>query len=262
VSAGRIARNFEKTPGRPLTDQLAQHVREYILAHGFKPGDRLPGEHVMAQRFKVSRPTLREAIKALAGTGLLESRPRTGTRVREFSYQQVADTLVNHFYLGDQRGLREILEAREMLELGAVPLITKRITAEQIDELRAIEAQFERAMAAQTNYNDLDLTLHERFLQATGNQLMASMVGLLRAFFAHPLHAEVIVHQHLDEAERALTIQEHRLVIEALAARDAAKATDLLREHFERQIRWLDTDGDRNSGKPADAGREAGPERG
>jgi DNA-binding FadR family transcriptional regulator len=248
----RIGRDFEKVPGRPLIDQLAQHVREYILANGFRPGDRLPGEHVMAERFHVSRPTLREAIKALAGAGLLESRPRTGTRVRHFSFQQGADTLVNHFYLGDQRGLRDILEAREMLELGAIPLMVRRITDAQIEELRTIEAEFEQAMAAQEGYNALDVLLHERFLLATGNPLMGSMVGLLRAFFAHPLHSELIVQRHLDAAEQQLTIHEHRMVIEALAARDSAKAAEVLREHFERQVRWLEADAAGDAGVPND----------
>ena len=189
----------------------------------------------------VSRPTLREAINGLAVSGLVEAKPGAGTRVRAFSYDQAVDALVAHFFLADL-SLREILEARAALEVSAVPLIMKRVGSEAIDRMRAIEQEFERATTENGNHVELDLSLHGEFLAATGNRMLASMVGLLRAFFAHPGLEELIVKRHFDRAEQARTINEHRLVIEAFAARDADLARKVLIEHFDRQLRWLKND--------------------
>ena len=241
-----IAESFSKTRGQGLTGQLAEHVREYIFDNGFRPGDRLPAEQELARQFKVSRGTLREAIKALAVAGLLESKPRAGTRVREFSYKRVTDTIVNHFYLGAKRGLEQVLEVRAMLELSALPLVVHRINAEQIDELWALESDFEEAVARRGDVNQRDMAFHAAILRATGNELMIGMVGLLRAFFTHPLRIQ-LMHERfeIDEAERTSTIEEHRSLIEALAVRNTEEATSALKKHFGRAITWLEPDAKR-----------------
>ena len=71
-----------------------RQVQQYIYSNRLKPGDRLPPECDLAKQLQVSRPTLREALRGLAVSGLVEARPRSGTRVREFAYEQVVDALV------------------------------------------------------------------------------------------------------------------------------------------------------------------------
>lgn len=222
--------------------RIVGQVREFIYSNHLKPGDRLPAEHDLAKQLNVSRSTLREALKGLTTNGLLESRPRSGTRVRKFSYDQVVEPLVAHFHLSDLT-IREILEARAALELAGVGYVVQRATPEQIEGFRAIEAQFEHTPETMATRHDLDLKLHEALLAASGNRLLASMVGLLRAFFGHPaLKEDSAITRHLDENELALTTHEHRLVIEAIATRDVELANRVLREHFGRMLRWLDAE--------------------
>jgi GntR family transcriptional regulator, transcriptional repressor for pyruvate dehydrogenase complex len=222
--------------------RIVGQVRDFIYTNHLKPGDRLPAEHDLAKQLNVSRSTLREALKGLTANGLLESRPRSGTRVRKFSYDQVVEPLVAHFYLSDLT-IREILEARAALELAGVTYVVQRATPEQIEGFRKIEAEFERITEPMHTRHELDLKLHEALLAASGNRLLASMVGLLRAFFGHPaLKEDSAITRHLDENEIAMTTNEHRLVIEAIAARDVELANRVLREHFGRMIRWLDAE--------------------
>lgn len=235
--------NHESVYGRSRTraDLVARELQNYIYSNGLKPGDRIPSESELAATLNVSRSTLREAIKGLTLNGLLEARPRTGTRVREFSYDRVSEALVAHFYLTEGVDLREILEARAALELSALALVIKRITPDQIRELREIESRFEEASRqGDDSHIELDFRLHAAFLKASGNRLLAGMVELLRAFFAHPALEESIIRRHYDEAERERTTNEHRLLIEAVAASDLALATRVLNSHFDRQLRWLD----------------------
>ena len=224
---------------RTRADYVVGRLRNYIFSNGLKPGDQLPSEHDLAQQLDVSRPTIREAIKGLSVSGLLEARPRTGTRVREFTYDQIVDPLVAHFFL-DDTSLREILEARAALEMSALPLVIRRVTTEQIVEMREIQAKFERTHHDNGNHVQLDLKLHQAVLAATGNRLLMSMVGLLRAFFAHPHLEDAIIRRHYDREEQERTINEHRLMIEAFAARDGALASRVMEEHFNRQLRWLE----------------------
>ncbi len=244
-------------PGRrrsTRTDHVVRQVKNYIFSNGLKPGDRIPGEYDLARVLKVSRPTLREAIKGLSVSGLLESRPRIGTRVREFTYDQVTDALVAHFHLSNL-DLREILEARSALELATMPYVVERAAPADVEEMRAIELEFERATRAGWDHLSLDLKLHAKFLEASGNRLLANMVGLLQAFFAHPRLDEMIVQRHFDEAEQQRTIQEHQIMIEAISHRDVSRAVATLRDHFDRQLEWLAT----NEKSPGNSGSaEAG----
>lgn len=229
---------------RTRADYAVNQVRSYIFSNGLKPGDQLPGEYELAKHLKVSRPTLREAIKGLSVSGLLESRPRTGTRVSEFAFERVVEAIVDHFYLCEL-DLTEILEARASLEMAALPFIIRRATPEQLANMRAIEATFEEAIARPEHPDSLelavreDLLLHEAMMRATGNRLLANMVGLLRAFFSHPQLKTDILEQHFDAAEQRTTAEEHRKLIQAIALRDQDMATHVLREHFGRQLGWL-----------------------
>ncbi len=234
--------NGESHPvaGETRAEFAASMLKNYIYENGLKPGDRIPSEADLAVQLKVSRPTLREAIRGLSLGGLLEARPRIGTRVREFDYDQITEAMVAHFYLGEV-DLRTILEARAALELAALPLVASRVTSEQIAQMREIENEFEKVtQRGGHDHVEYDLRLHASLLEASGNKLLASMVGLLRGFFDHPLLEDTIITRHFDNAEQERTINEHRLLIEALAARDVALATRVLKEHFDRQLRWLD----------------------
>jgi DNA-binding FadR family transcriptional regulator len=234
----------KQTSSCTRAEYAVHQVRSYIFSNGLKPGDQLPGEYELARHLKVSRPTVREAIKGLSLSGLLESRPRTGTRVSQFAFERVVEAIVDHFYLSEL-DLTEILEARASLEMAALPMVLQRATPEQIGNMRAIEARFEDAISDGGRPDALaaavreDLLLHEAMMRATGNRLLANMTGLLRAFFSHPKHKTQILERHFDAAEQQLTAEEHRKLIHAIAMRDATVAGTVLNEHFQRQFVWL-----------------------
>ncbi len=242
-----MARQRQPVEKSTRTDYAVQQVREYIFSNGLKPGDQLPGELALAKHLKVSRPTVREAIAGLSVSGLLEAKPRTGTRVREFAFERVVEAMVDHFYLSDLP-LTEILEARASLELSALPFVVRRATPQQIGELRAVEVRFEQAIGQRGGAASIrhavseDLRLHEGLMKASGNRLLANMVGLLRAFFDHPSLDSAILQRHFDAEEQQRTAEEHRRLIDAVAAGDEACAREVLTEHFQRQLLWLSSE--------------------
>jgi GntR family transcriptional repressor for pyruvate dehydrogenase complex len=237
-----------------LTAQVVKHLRDYIYGAGLKPGDRLPTEVELAARLGVSRPTVRQGLKALEVAGLLSSQPRDGIRVRAFAFSQAAELLADHFHL-NKASIYDLLEARCTVEYAAVPLVVRRISTEKLAELRRIETDFEEALDA-GNYaraTALDELLHVRFLEATGNQVLTTFVTLLQSFFHHPKHTEWLEERNFGPDVRRATIDEHRAFLDAMEARNVATTQAILAQHLGRTLGALA----REEGRPQEESRIA-----
>ena len=84
-----------------LSEELTAQLRKYIIDHGLKPGDPLPTENEMVERFGVSHTVVREATKALDFLGIIDAAPRRGMVVDEFSFDRVSEYFGFHFALCD-----------------------------------------------------------------------------------------------------------------------------------------------------------------
>src|ERR1700684_1410205 len=116
---------------RQLYQQVASTSMAAIMAGTYKPGQRLPSERDLAVSFKVSRPTIREAMIALEIRGLVEARQGSGIYITDHPPAQIgADDL--------DIGAFELTEARRLFEGEAVALAATIITEEQLQEIEAI----------------------------------------------------------------------------------------------------------------------------
>lgn len=166
-----------------------------IVSGEFAAGSQLPNEADLAARLSVSRGGVREAIKALAAKGLVEPRPRLGTRVLSRSEWNLMDRDVIdwHGHAADIAFLGDLMELRMMVEPGAA-----RLAAERADEaqLQALEAAYE-GMAAHADhlpddenaFVEADLNFHLTILRASGNQLIEQLGRLLETGLQHALEA-------------------------------------------------------------------------
>ena len=129
-SAGRPRRSYQK-----LTERLRQFMEE---GH-FRDGDKLPPERALAESFGVSRSSVREAIRALAEKGLLESRQGDGTYVRVPDIEPLKEAILEAV---DSEGLMfdEVTEYRRIVEPGIAEIAAVRHTSEQLDRLKIIAA--------------------------------------------------------------------------------------------------------------------------
>src|SRR5882757_9951537 len=125
---------------RSLHGQVAHDIGRRILGGLVKPGELLPRETELSQRLGVSRTALREAIKVLAGKGLVESRPKTGTRVRPRSDWNFLDPdVLSWRYAGGVSAddVRALFELRRAIEPMSAALAAQRATPAQIVEINA-----------------------------------------------------------------------------------------------------------------------------
>ena len=107
-----------------LSEELTAQLRKYIIDNDLKPGDPLPTENEMVERFGVSHTVVREATKALDFLGIIDAAPRRGMIVDEFNFQRVSEYFGFHFALCDYPK-DELLGSRAAIELGVLPYTMK-----------------------------------------------------------------------------------------------------------------------------------------
>jgi GntR family transcriptional repressor for pyruvate dehydrogenase complex len=202
-------------PGRDTA--ILDAIAGFIVEHRLKPGARLPPERELCERLKVSRPTVREALKRWAALGIVEMRVGSGT----YLCVPVAPGAV-HFALTvplEHVHLQRTLELRRALEAEAAELAALRASDESIAEIRR---RLEHMESVHLRYGDApeeDWEFHLSVYRAAGNPLFVQIVGQLHAalhrFWEHPFGKS-------DFARR--TFPMHRRLYEAIAARDPAAA--------------------------------------
>ena len=123
-----------------------ERIKQYIVAHDLRPGDPIPTETVLARDLGISRNSLREALKALATAGIVETRHGLGTYVGQASLAPLIDGMAFNLVQNisrDTRTLREMLQLREILEFELVRRVTGMHAPEQLARLDACVARME-----------------------------------------------------------------------------------------------------------------------
>lgn len=177
------SRTFSK---RSIHGQVAHEIGRRIVRGELPPGTVLPNETDLSQELSVSRTALREAIKVLAAKGLVESRPKIGTRVRDPRNWNMLDPdlLAWSFQEGDLDGhARHLYQFRRIIEPAAAGLVAEHHDSENLAE---IERAYALMVAAQSldEYVEPDLQFHKAILAATGNPLLQTLGYLIEEALA------------------------------------------------------------------------------
>lgn len=167
--------------GRKLHGQVVQELGRRVVG-GHYPADKvLPNEELLCQELAVSRTALREAVKVLAAKGLLEARPRIGTRVRTKDQWNLLDPDILAWRCAtgvDADFLRHLTELREIIEPSAAALAATSRSPEQLEAI----AQALRTMETATSiaqWVQADLEFHTAVLKATNNPLLMPLAAII-----------------------------------------------------------------------------------
>lgn len=215
-----------------------------IVSGEFAAGSQLPNEADLAARLAVSRGGVREAIKALAAKGLVEPRPRLGTRVLSRPEWNLMDRDVIewHGHTADNSFLNDLMELRLMVEPGAARLAAERADEQQIALLDAAYA----GMAAHADYLpddedsfvEADLAFHLTVLRASGNQLIEQLGRLLETGLHHALEAT----SHLPGGVKA-TLPLHKAMLNAIRTGKPAAAERAARRLLDTTVEAIRDNG-------------------
>ena len=217
-----------------MSEAIVEQIRTLIRNRRLNPGDRLPSERDLGERMGVSRVTVREALRVLEASGLVEIRvgARGGAFVTVPSSTKLGNDLADLISLSPLTGT-DVTEARQVFEAGIVPLVVARATDADVAELRAMVAEHQAALRAGTYGMPMSAAFHVRLAASTHN---AAIEMLVRSF-----HGPLLM--SLREAQVAAPLMghrgttEHRDLVEAIADRDADRATEIMRTHLSRTAR-------------------------
>lgn len=208
-------------PRRSVHGQVVDELGRRIVAGDFPPGSVLPTEGDYSARLSVSRTSFREAIKMLAGKGLVESRPKTGTRVRQRAEWNMLDPDVTGwaFQTGPDRDYaRAFFEFRGIIEPAAAALAAQRREDDDLERMRdALDGM--AAAGSLEEWIGPDLTFHKAILAATRNELLISLGMLLE-----PALTRSFAIANVSRAKREGSLPLHRAVYEAIGQRQAGAA--------------------------------------
>jgi GntR family transcriptional repressor for pyruvate dehydrogenase complex len=215
---------------QPGFESVFTALREHLLSGRVQPGAKLLGERELSAQLGVSRPILREALRALAMLGVVEIRQGAGTVVRRPDVSMLGDffayTAHHHESL-----VEDVVQARIAIECQSIRLACSRATMTDLERLRAAVAEIAATIDDPGAGGLADHSFHDALVAAAHSETLSTLYGAI---------ASLLLRSHRDRRKsvfgtddgRHYLIDHHRLVFEALAAADPRRADDVLREHF------------------------------
>lgn len=223
-----MAKVFTSLQRQNLSGQVVHEIGLSIMRGDFKPGDTLSSEPELSLQFNVSRPIMREALKILNAKGLIESRPRTGTKVRPRADWNILDPgVIGWMYeVGlDRSFLDALCEVRLMFEPMAARLAAARATDDEIKTIEVCYRRMEEGVNATETYIPADLAFHAAICAAAHNEMLQKITETLTT----SLHLSRVVTSRLSGANLA-AMPLHWSVAEAIGKRDEQAAEQAMRE--------------------------------
>ena len=212
---------------RRLRGAVANKIGTAILSGEYGPGDILSGEIAAAEALNVSRGAYREAMQVLAAKGLVESRPKTGTRVLPRERWNLLDPEVLAWAFAgdpDARLIRSLFELRLVIEPAAAAFAAQRRSKADIKRMRDALNGMRRQSLATAEGRAADRDFHDALLRATNNDALVVISASIGAAVAWTTHFK----QRTRELPRD-PIPDHARVLDAIVAGDVEGATEAMR---------------------------------
>jgi GntR family transcriptional repressor for pyruvate dehydrogenase complex len=211
-----------------LYEQIVQQIEASIVKGDLKPGDQLPAERDLAQRFGVSRTAVREAVKALREKGLVEAYSGRGTFITDGTTQAVRQSLDLMVKIGQPEGSTHLAEVRAILEPEIAALAAVRIQDAELITMRDAVAAMDRAGVKDPElYIEADLDFHLALAEGAANPLILSLLDSIVALLREQ---RMRIFRVPGGPERGQI--HHKRILDAVERRDSEKAREAMRAHL------------------------------
>ncbi len=195
---------------RALYEEVAELLRQRIFRRELEPGSWID-ELKLAEEYGISRTPLREALKVLAAEGLVTMKVRRGAYVTEVN----------------EKDLSDVYHLLSLLESDAAGVVATRASDAELQELQALHAELEAAAADREKFFAVNERFHMRLLEIADNRWRDQMVADLRKVMKLNRHNSLLKSGRIGES-----LAEHRAIMQAIAQRDSAAATQRMQAHF------------------------------
>jgi GntR family transcriptional repressor for pyruvate dehydrogenase complex len=211
-----------------IHEEVFGQIHELIKEGRFKARDQLPSERELAETFKVSRTSVREALRTLESQGLIVSRTGMGNFVVDLPVEALVGPLAR-MLIDEKNALADVFEMRKLIEPHIAALAAERATVRDIAQLKRIVAKQTDAVSRGETGVEADAELHLSIGRATRNQALQKLVSGLMEMLSRSREESL----QTDE-RRESSIDAHRRIIAAIEKHDKARARSEMLRHIEQ----------------------------
>jgi GntR family transcriptional regulator, transcriptional repressor for pyruvate dehydrogenase complex len=211
---------------RTLTAAAFEQLISYVVSGSWKPGERIPPERELCEQLGIARTSLREALKAMEHIGMLDSRVGEGTFVCPRS-QFLSRPLLWAIMSTDHSELRDVMEARVLLEEDLAGLSAQRVTEKDIQKIGEAVQSMRAKVSECASVLEADMDFHSAVAETARNEVLGNAVRLLRNLLRQLISLKLTIP---GVAENAL--KQHMEIYKAIQRRDAQGARYAMRKHL------------------------------
>jgi GntR family transcriptional repressor for pyruvate dehydrogenase complex len=226
-AAAALETRFAVVSRSTLPQEIANRLLTQIKEQQLRSGDKLPAERQLAQMMVVSRPVLREALRALALMGVVDIRQGDGTYITSLEPSQLISHL-DFVFSKDSVALAQLLEARRVVEVGNVRLAAVRVTDSEVAELEALVRSLADCIDDPDRFSEQDIALHTAMCAAANNFLLYQFMTIVSTLGR--------VSREQSGGRRAVrdaALRDHRDLLDALRAHDPDAAERAMQRHLD-----------------------------
>ncbi len=215
-----------------LSELVFDKLWNMIVSGELTPGDLLPSERALMERFGVGRPAAREALQMLANKGLITISHGERSRVNELNagmaFDQVND-IAKLLLSSDPSNLTHLMQIRKILEFGTARLAARNCTRADAEDLRRINAEQRENLGNIELFIQADMAFHVRLAQISNNPLLIEITKAMLSWLFDYYRPLLYWSGHEDT-----TLLEHKKLADVLETNDEAAAFEAMREHLNR----------------------------
>jgi len=213
-------------------DKIIDQLKQLISSGQLKPGDRLPSERALAERFGVGRTYVRDAIRKLEFYGLLKTSPQSGTYVTGYNIKMLEGILTDIINF-NKDDFAAMVEARYYMEINAARLAAQRRTDEDLKLMRAAVEDYDQKISKRLDGVQEDMFFHLKIASATKNPFFESMLLILLP----DLIRNIIDKRICGDNRGVSAMKEHHEILNAIADRDPDAAALAMAAHLDDILR-------------------------
>lgn len=225
---------MSKQEKKKTYEVIMDKITEFFLTGNLKPGEKLPSERELASQFKVSRTSIREALRAMELNGLIEIRQGGGSYIKASDFQSRKEEITAAIIKAENHLVYEMLELRRAIEVESAFLAAKRATSQDLQQLRSALEKMAHSPEDIELGLKADLDFHIGIVEATHNSIFIDLIHTLSEHMEDTIRA-TRRHRFTAEPERYEdTMDEHKEIYLAIASGKGDKAKELMEGHITR----------------------------
>lgn len=226
-----IERNSNDIHRSSLVEQVFIALKQFINSDEVEIGQKMPSETLLCEQYRVSRTTIREALRMLQAKGYVELFPNRGAFVAAKSGQNTAEA--STWMSVHAHEVMDILEVRSVIEPLSASLAARRATDTERYAIRGVASLFENASKSgdQENMAAQDEKFHEAIAKASHNSFIVEIDGIIAEGLRGFRMRTFAIDQHGE-----LAVGPHDAITDAILNGDERKAEELMRDHMESNI--------------------------